>query len=228
MPANEVCEGYVFTGVCLSTGGGVNAGGHVWQGACVVGVCVAGGHAWQGVCMAGRHVWQEGMCGRGACMAGACMAGGHAWQGGVLCRGGMHGRGHAWQGGMCGGVVCGRGMCGRGACMAGGHAWGVHGGGSCVADTTRYSQWASGTHPTGMHSCWTCIRMYTIIYMKIHLVSQDIKNTLNSNLKKNPQCDFSFLLNSPRLLSDTLIKFREAVIWDDRRKSARKLKRHES
>ena len=23
--ANEVCEGYVFTGVCLSTGGGVSA-----------------------------------------------------------------------------------------------------------------------------------------------------------------------------------------------------------
>ena len=26
-PANEVCEGYVFTGVCLSTGGGYVAGG---------------------------------------------------------------------------------------------------------------------------------------------------------------------------------------------------------
>ena len=42
---------------------------------------------------------------------GACIAGGHAWQG---------------------------------ACMAGGgaHAWqeGVHGGGACVADTTRYGQ----------------------------------------------------------------------------------------
>ena len=71
--------------------------------------------------------------------------------------------------------------------------------------------------------------MYTIIYnMKIHLVSQYIKNTLNSNLKKNPQCDFSFLLNYPSLLSDTLIKFKEALIWDDHRKSARKLKRHES
>ena len=39
-PANEVCEGYVFTGVCLSTGG------HAWH--------VAGG-------MHGRgHAWQEG------------------------------------------------------------------------------------------------------------------------------------------------------------------------
>ena len=27
-PANEVCEGYVFTGACLSTAGG---GGHAWQ-----------------------------------------------------------------------------------------------------------------------------------------------------------------------------------------------------
>ena len=41
-PANEVCEGYVFTGVCLSTGG----------------------HAWQGSCVAG------GMHGRWACMVG--------------------------------------------------------------------------------------------------------------------------------------------------------------
>ena len=48
-PANEVCEDYVFTGVCLSTGrgacvaggGGMNGEGHAWQGACVV-----GGHAW--------------------------------------------------------------------------------------------------------------------------------------------------------------------------------------
>ena len=32
-PANEVCEGYVFTGVCLSTGG-----------VCVV--APVGGHAW--------------------------------------------------------------------------------------------------------------------------------------------------------------------------------------
>ena len=43
-----------------------------------------------------------------------------------------------------------------GGCMAGGHAWqgGVSGRGACVADTTRYGQWADGTHPTGMHSCF--------------------------------------------------------------------------
>ena len=75
-PANEVCEGYVFTGVCLSTGGGggVCSGGHAWQGGihgrgvCGRGVCMAGGmHCGKGVYV----------CGRGACMAG----------------GGMHGRG---------------------------------------------------------------------------------------------------------------------------------------
>ena len=48
-PANEVCEAYVFTGVCLS-------GGMRGRGACVAGrgVCVAGG-----ACEAG------GMHGRG-------------------------------------------------------------------------------------------------------------------------------------------------------------------
>ena len=46
-PANKVCEGNVFTGVCLSTGGGM----HGW------GACVAEGHAWQGVCMARGCAW---------------------------------------------------------------------------------------------------------------------------------------------------------------------------
>ena len=31
-PANEVCEGYVFTGVCLSTGGGSPSGGGLCPG----------------------------------------------------------------------------------------------------------------------------------------------------------------------------------------------------
>ena len=55
------------------------AGGHAWQGACMVGGmhgggCVAGGHAWQEACMTG------GVCmtGEGACVAGemATAAGG--------------------------------------------------------------------------------------------------------------------------------------------------------
>ena len=63
--------------------------------------------------------------------------------------GGMCGRGHAWQGGMHG----------RGVCMAGGHVWqgmcmaGGLGGACPLTDTTRYSQWAGSTHPTGMYSC---------------------------------------------------------------------------
>ena len=61
-PANEVCEGYVFTGVCLSTG---------WRHAC------RGGHVWQGVC-----VWWGGMHGRGCAWHGSMHGTG----------GGMHGR----------------------------------------------------------------------------------------------------------------------------------------
>ena len=103
MPANEVCEGYVFTGVCLSTRGGGVRGcsrgeGHAWllrgcawllpggMRGCSPGMCVVapGGHAWLlgGVC---------GCSGGGACvvaLGGACMVaaggcvvapGGHAW-----------------------------------------------------------------------------------------------------------------------------------------------------
>ena len=61
-------EGYVLTGVCLSTGG-----------AYVVGACMVGGHAWQG-----------GVHGRGVCMAGGSMTGGHAWQWGMRAM-------HPWQ-----------------------------------------------------------------------------------------------------------------------------------
>ena len=46
------------------------------------GMC-AGGHAWQGACVAGRRAWQE-----------ACMEGGMYGRGFVA--GGVHGRGHAW------------------------------------------------------------------------------------------------------------------------------------
>ena len=59
LPANKVCKGHVFTGVCLSTGGMHG------RGACM-GVCMAGGmfggHAWQGACVTG-----------GVCVAGVCM-----------------------------------------------------------------------------------------------------------------------------------------------------------
>ena len=44
-PANDVCEGYVFTGVCLPTGG----------------TCVVGGGGLCGECRG--YAWQGGMCG---------------------------------------------------------------------------------------------------------------------------------------------------------------------
>ena len=84
--ANEVCEGYVFTGVCLSTGGR----GHSW---------LPGGHAWL---MGGMCSCWGGMRGcRGACVVaggcawlwGACMVTGGVWLlgGCVVARGGVHG-----------------------------------------------------------------------------------------------------------------------------------------
>ena len=110
-PANEVCEGYVFTGVCLSTGGGGMHG-------CSGGVCVVargGVHGCSGGCawlLQGGHVWfylggmrgfisggmrgfiQGGMCGFiwGACVVlfgGACVVlfGGRVW---------FYSGGHAW------------------------------------------------------------------------------------------------------------------------------------
>ena len=74
---------------------------------------------------------------------GSCVVAWHVWQEGHAWQGG-----HAWQVGMCiAGGVHGGGACVAGGCMA------------CTispppADTTRYGQWAGGTHPTGMHSCF--------------------------------------------------------------------------
>ena len=46
-PANVVCEGYVFTGICLSTRGAWVAGGPAWCGG---GACVTGGVYGRGGC----------------------------------------------------------------------------------------------------------------------------------------------------------------------------------
>ena len=64
-PANEVCEGYVFTPVCQSfcSGGACVAGGMHGRGA-----CVAGGHA-----LAGERAWH----------VGGMWVGGYVWQGGM-------------------------------------------------------------------------------------------------------------------------------------------------
>ena len=98
-PANEVCERYVFTGVCLSTGGGVRdcSGGHAWllwggMHGCSGGGCMValGGHAWllRGHVVTPRgHAWLlQGACmvalGEGVCgYSGVC----------VVALGGMHG-----------------------------------------------------------------------------------------------------------------------------------------
>ena len=99
-PANEVCEGYVFTGVCLSTGGacvvarrwggvrGCSRGGRAWL--------LPGGHAWllwggmRGCLWWGGHAWLL-WGGVHGCSWGACMVApggaGHAW----LLWGGMRG-----------------------------------------------------------------------------------------------------------------------------------------
>ena len=82
-PANEVCEGYVFTGVCHSVhrGGGGRAwllwGGRAWLLGGVRGC--SGGCAW--LLPGGGCAW---LLGGGGC---GCSRGGHAWllPGGGVC-----------------------------------------------------------------------------------------------------------------------------------------------
>ena len=69
------CEGYIFTGVCLSTGGSAPVGG-AWS---------------QGVCSWGGCLLPEGGPGPGGCLL---LGGGGAWSGGGVC---------SW-GGLVGGV----------------------------------------------------------------------------------------------------------------------------
>ena len=89
-----------------------------------------------------------------------CLGGGmHGCSGGGVC--GCLG-GHAW---LLRGCVCG---CSWGVCMvaleggmhgcSGGCAWLLLGG-ACMRydEIWRYDQWAGGTHPTGMHSCFGII-----------------------------------------------------------------------
>ena len=88
-PANEVCEGYVFTRVCHSVhrgacmAGGVWQEGHAWRG----GVCVAGEACMAGGAMCGRVCVGCAWWGWGACVVvggvwvWACVTGGHAWWG---------------------------------------------------------------------------------------------------------------------------------------------------
>ena len=147
-PVNEVCEGYVFTGVCLSTGGMRGR----WGGACVVarGACVVVG----------------GMCG---CW-GVCMVVGSVHVCG--CQGGMHGcQGGAWllgdawlPGGMRGCqracvVVGGLHGC-QGACMVagGGPVW-LPGVGMCGCGGLHGCQGACMVAGGVLCGCqgWACV-----------------------------------------------------------------------
>ena len=129
-PANELCEGYVFTGVCDSVNRGRGVRGcspGVGWGLCG---CSLGGHAW--LLMGGVR----------GCSWGVRMVaqGGHAWLLDGACMvahgGGMHG---------CLGGVCGcLGVCvvARGACVV------AHGGACMVArGGMRGCSWG------GMHRC---------------------------------------------------------------------------
>ena len=97
---------------------------------------------------------------------GTCVvaAGGHTWllPGGMVALGGMR----VALGGVHG--CSGRGACvvalgGMHGCSGGGHVWLLPGWacmvaprGACMGydEIRRYDQWAGGTHPTGMHSCY--------------------------------------------------------------------------
>ena len=139
---------FLQVSVILSTGGG----GRAWLLRGGMRGCFWGGmHGCSGVCvwmLLGGHAWL---------LQGACVVaqGGHAW----LLQGG-----HAWllQGGMRG--CSGGDMRGCSGGEGGGCSWGgmcgCFGGGVCVVFSMRYGQWAGGTHPTGMHSCWQCYEIY--------------------------------------------------------------------
>ena len=67
---NEVCEGYVFTGFCLSTGGSRSLSGgrvSVWGGLCLRGSLSGGGLCPGEVSVRGDSIQGEGFCRGGLC-----------------------------------------------------------------------------------------------------------------------------------------------------------------
>ena len=98
--------------------------------------------------------------GQGNTFTGVCLSTGGvhgpgvAWSGGCMVLGGVHDPGGAWS----------QGVHGPGGCMVQGGAWswGVHGPGcmvpgGCMVETPPTATAAAGTHPTGMHSCYTVV-----------------------------------------------------------------------
>ena len=119
-PANKVCEGYVFTGVCLSTGGlalcpgGSPSGGSLFMGVSVQGSLSRGGFLSKGISV------QRGVC-PGVSVRGSLSTGVSVW--GSLSRGSLSG-----------------GSLSRGVYLPG----------SVQLRT-------GDTHPTVMHSCYSCL-----------------------------------------------------------------------
>ena len=160
-PTNEVCEGYVFTGVSLSTWGGMCG---CSRGACVV---APGGHAW--LLRGSMH----------GCSGGACVVA--PGRGVVAPRGGMHGcsGGHAWllQGGhvwLLPGGMCGCSWGGTCVVALGGHAW----------DTTTYGDMINERAVRILLECilvaWCfyifCRHVWTVILVTMQPSTGDIKS----------------------------------------------------
>ena len=76
-------------------------------------------------------------------------------------------------------------------CLGGLPRWwsasGIGWGQTPLLDTTGYGQWAGGTHPTGMHSCWIWLHCYPDAYkfMLILLLVEDEIQWLNWPCKIN-------------------------------------------
>ena len=85
------------------------------------------------------------------------------------CSGGVRGCSRGWGvRGCSGGGMHGCSRRGRvWLLLGGGHAWLLLGG-ACMVFSMRYGQWAGGTHPTGMHSCWENYSRYLSKRNKTH------------------------------------------------------------
>ena len=98
-PANEVCEGYVFTGVCLSTGGISVQRVSLSRGLCPEGSVSGMVSVWGSL---SGWSWSRGSLSGGLCLVGLCI--GDIWPGdlcpGGLCMGGL------CPGGFCPGILC--------------------------------------------------------------------------------------------------------------------------
>ena len=139
-PTNKVCEGYVCTGVCLSTGGlALCPGGSPLGGSLSKGISVQGG-----VCL-GVSVW-------GVSVWGVSVQGVSVW-------------GISVQGGFCPGVSVQGGVCLVGLCPGGLCLGGLCPGGVSVRETPVQLR-TGGMHPTVMHSCY--LRHYFLIFCTIY------------------------------------------------------------